>query len=284
VERGSQTAAAKHLQRSLQSIGRSLSTLERSVGLELLRRTTRRSRPTEAGDALYRRLKPALLEIRAAKREVATKRAEPFGVLRIAAPVRFASVFVVPTLCDFMRRYPQINVQLKTADRRIALEEDGVDLAIRVRELPDSSLRARRLGQLRIVVFGAPAYFDEHGRPQHPRELVHHQCIVRNADADGEKWPFRIRGKRESIRVSGRFSTDDGAAMQDVVVRGLGLGMAPLWQIRELVEQGKLGLVLEDFETLKLPIYAVSPPTKLPLAKTQRFIDMLSARLKCARL
>jgi DNA-binding transcriptional LysR family regulator len=284
VEKGSQTAAAKHLRRSLQSIGRSLATLEHNVGVELVRRNTRRSQPTEAGLALYHRLKPALLEINDAKREVANKRAEPFGVLRIAAPVRFAAAFVVPVICNFMQRYAQINVELKTSDRKVNLHEEDVDLAIRIRDLPDSALRARRLGELRIVVFGAPAYFERHGRPMHPAELERHQCVVRNADPDGEKWPFRIAGKRETVRVTGRFATDDAAAVHDAVACGLGLGLAPAWQIQHLIEQGAVEVILEDFAPAKLPIFAVSPPTKIPLAKTRLFVDMLAARLKRAHL
>jgi DNA-binding transcriptional LysR family regulator len=284
VEKGSQTAAAKHLRRSLQSIGRSLGTLERSVGVELVRRSTRRSQPTAAGLTLYRRLKPALLEINDAKSEVGKARAEPFGVLTIASPVRFASAFVVPVICDFMRRYPQIDVELKTSDRKADVYEDGLDLAIRIRDLPDSGLRARRLGQLRVVVFGAPAYFEKHGRPRHPVELARHQCILRSADPEGEQWPFRVRGKRETFRVSGRFSTDDAAAVSAAVADGLGLGLAPAWHIRSLVEEGTVQVVLEEFEAATIPIFAVSPPTKTPAARTRLFIDMLVARMKRERL
>jgi DNA-binding transcriptional LysR family regulator len=284
VEQGSQTAAAKQLKRSLQSIGRSLIALERSVGVELVRRSTRRSSPTAAGQAFYRRLKPALFEIGQARREAATQHTEPVGVLRIAAPVLFASNYVVPVIGDFMRRYAQVEVELKTSDRSVDLDAERLDLAIRMRELPDSGLKARRVGELRIVVFGAPAYFAEHARPAHPEELVRHQCILRNADPDAGRWAFRIRGKRELIRVAGRFRTDDAASTHAAVAAGLGLGIAPLWQIRPWIERGAVELVLEGFETAKLPVYAVSPATKLPLAKTRLFTDMLAARLKRERL
>jgi len=284
VEKGSQTAAARHLRRSLQAIGRSLATLERNVGVELVRRSTRRSQPTEAGLALYHRLKPALLEINDAKRETSSKRAEPYGVLRIAAPIRFASAFVVPVICDFMQRYAQIKVELKTSDRKLNLSEEDVDVAIRIRTLQDSALRARRLGELRVVVFGAPAYFENHGRPRHPSELERHHCIVRSTDPDGEKWSFRIRGKQETVRVTVCFVSDDAAAVHGAVACGLGLAVGPAWQIEELVDQGRVEVVLQDFEPPKLPIFAVSPPTKLPLAKTRLFVDMLAARLKRARL
>ncbi|HKP58604.1 MAG TPA: LysR substrate-binding domain-containing protein [Polyangiales bacterium] len=280
VERGSQTAAAKGLRRSLQAIGRSLTALERSVGVELVRRTTRRSQPTEAGLALYHRLKPALLEIQEAKREAANKRSQPFGTLRIAAPVRFSAAFVVPTIREFVQRYPGIELDLRTSDRRVDLYEEKIDVAVRIRHLPDSGLRARRLGALRVVVFGAKSYLERYGRPREPNQLVRHQCIVRRTDPEGEKWLFRVRGKDVSIPVRGRFSTDDTNSVQEATALGLGLGRAPAWQIRPLLEQGKVDIVLEEFEAAKLPISAVSPATKLPLPQTKVFIDLLAARLK----
>ena len=165
MERGSQTAAARHLRRSLQSINRSLTTLERSVGVELINRTTRQSNATEAGLAFYRRVKPALTEINEARLEAASKRAEPSGLLRIGAPVLFAPAYVVPVVCEFLERNPQIEIELTVSDQRVDILEQGLDLAVRIRKMPDSEFKVRRIGELRIVVFGAPAYFARHGPP-----------------------------------------------------------------------------------------------------------------------
>jgi len=283
VDKGSQTAAAKHLSRSLQAISRSLSALERSVGTELVRRSTRSSGPTEAGLAFYHRIKPALHEISHAKLEIANTGREPSGMLRIAAPVRFASVFLVPVVCDFIKRYPKMEVDLHASDNSVNVHEDGLDLAVRIRMLPDSSLKARRLGELRVVAYGAPTYFTEHGRPKHPAELVQHQCVIRSPDPNAEHWPFRVRGRRTTVRVRGRFRTDDTLASQAAVVQGLGIGMAPLWQIRHLVDEGRAQIILEDFEIAKLPIFAVSP-AKMPIEKTRLFTELLAAQLKRARL
>lgn len=279
VEQGNQTAAAKHLRRSLQSIGRSLVALERSVGVPLVRRTTRRSSPTEAGVTFYRRLKPALAEIEAARGEIATQRAEPAGMLRIAAPVLFAATYVVPTVAEFLARYPRMQIELRAADRKVDVYEGGFDLAVRVRELPDSQLKVRRLGALRIVVFGAPAYFAKHGRPRAPEELARHACVIRNADSEDAKWAFRVRGKRVLVRVNGRFKTDDTAASQVAVLHGLGIGRAPLWQIQPLIAQGKLELILEDYEPPKLPIVLVSPASKQQETKARLFAELLASRV-----
>ena len=280
VERGSQTAAARSLERSLQSVARSLSALERSVGVELIQRSTRRSQPTGAGLSLYQRLKPAVTEINDARREVASKRSEPLGTLRVAAPVRFAAAFVLPAAREFMRRYPQIDVNLRTSDRKINVYEEDVDVAIRIRELPDSALRARRLGEVRVVVVGAREFLKKNGRPRHPHDLARYPCVVRSVDADGEGWPFRIRGRREIVRVGGRFRTDDAGATIEAVALGMGLGMTPAWQVRDLVASGAVEIVLADFEDAKRPIFAVSPATRIPLTKTRLFIDTLALRLR----
>src|SRR5262245_1707878 len=232
IEQGSQTAAARHLRRSLQSINRSLATLERSVGIVLISRTTRQSIPTEAGLAFYRRVKPALLEINDAKLEAASRQTEPFGLLRVGAPVLFAPAYVAPAICEFLQQHPHIEIDLRVSDREVDLLQQGLDLAVRIRHLPDSRLKARRIGELRVVVFGAPAYFARHGRPKHPDELAQHHCILRTAEPDAEKWSFRVAGRPRSVRVHGRFRTDSAAAIHAAVAGGLGLGFAPLWQVR----------------------------------------------------
>ncbi len=284
MEKGGQTAAARHLRRSLQSVNRSLAALERSVGVQLISRTTRQSSPTEAGIAFYRRVKPALMEINDARLEAASRRADASGLLRIGAPVLFAPAYVAPVVCDFLKRNPQIEIELKVSDRQVDLVEQGLDLAVRIRQLPDSGLKARRIGELRVVVFGAPAYFARHGRPRHPDELAQHHCVVRiTDDPDTERWPFRAGGRQKAVRVRGRFRTDSVAAAHAAVAGGLGIGLAPLWQIRGLVDDGVVEFILEDFETARIPIHVVWPPTRMPPARTRLFMEFLAERLKRAR-
>jgi DNA-binding transcriptional LysR family regulator len=125
-------------------------------------------------------------------------------LLRIGAPVLFAPAFVAPVVCDFLERHPGIEIELKVSDRQVDLQEQGLDLAVRIREMPDSQLKARRIGELRVVVFGAPAYFAKHGRPRHPDDLARHHCILQiTDDPDVEKWPFRVGGRRKSVGMPG---------------------------------------------------------------------------------
>ena len=153
VDEGGQTAAARHLGRSLQVVNRSLMTLERSVGVELVRRTTRQSSPTEAGLAFYRRIKPALADIADAKQEAANKRADLAGLIRIGAPVQFAAMHVAPAVCDFIERHPRVKVELRPSDREVDLIDDGLDVAVRIRHLADfyaEDPAARRASRRRV--------------------------------------------------------------------------------------------------------------------------------------
>lgn len=284
VEKGGLTAAARHLRRSLQSISRSLMTLERGIGVDLVRRTTRQSHPTEAGLAFYRRVKPAVTEIKDARLEAAHQQAELTGLLRVGGPAMFAAAHIVPVICELVERHPKIEIELKVSDREVDLVTERLDIAVRIREMRDSTLKARRLGELRVVAFGAPSYFAKHGRPKHPDELARHECVVRLTDGDAETWPFRIAGRRRLVTVAGRVRSDNTAAANAAVACGAGIGFAPLWQVRDLVDRGEVEIILEDFEMARVPIHAVWLPTKVPLAKAQLFAECLMARLKRERL
>ena len=284
VDKGSLTAAAKQLKRSLQSISRSLATLEGDLGVELIARTTRRSATTEAGLAFYRRVGAALSEIEAAKLETSNRRSEPAGLLRITSSTAFAPLYVVPAVCAFLESHPKVDIELDMSDGYVDLISQGFDLAIRIGELPDSSLKARRLADLRRVVFAAPAYFAKHGRPKVPGDLAGHQCLVRTSARDSDAWPFLVGGRLKTVKVAGRFRSSGALAVNEAAVHGLGIANAPLWQVRALVDRGVVELILTRFEPPLLPVHAVWPATRLLPAKTQLFLDYLAARLKAERL
>ena len=284
VDKGSLTAAAKQLGRSLQSISRSLATLEGDLGVELIARTTRRSAATEAGLAFYRRVGAALSEIEAAKLETSNRRSEPVGLLRITCSTVFAPLYVVPAVCAFLESHPKVDIDLDMSDGYVDLISQGFDLAIRIGELPDSSLKARRLADLRRVVFAAPDYFAKHGRPKVPGDLAGHQCLVRTSVRDSDAWPFLVGGRLKAVKVAGRFRSSGALAVNEAAVQGLGIANAPLWQVRALVDRGVVELVLTRFEPPRVPVHAVWPATRLLPAKTQLFLNYLAARLKAERL
>ncbi len=279
VDHGSLTAAARALGRPLQSVSRSLAAVEASVGVELIRRNTRSAVPTDTGLAFYHRIKPALESIQEAKEEAASQRLEPSGVLRIGAPVLFAPEFLMPIVAQYMRQYPKVRVELHTSDAFVDLATAGIDVMVRIGDLPDSSLRAKRLGALRRVVFGAPAYFARHGTPAHPAELASHQCLVRTVGGRKGEWLFQIDGKARAIKVSGDFRADAMTAIYAGARLGLGLGYSPYWQIQHWIQDGSLALALEAFEPPPVPVHALwvgaNPPRKV-----RSLVEMLRQQLQ----
>ena len=284
IEKRSLTAAAHHLRRSLQSVSRSLAALEHDIGIELIRRTTRRLSPTDAGLAFYRRLSAALAEIEAAKLETSNRRAEATGLLRIAGSTGFSPLYIVPALPEFLAAHPGVEVELELSDRFIDIIGEGYDLAIRIGELPDSALKARRLANSRRVVFAAPGYLAKHGRPRSPEDLARHQCIVRTASRVGNAWPFKVNGRVKTVKVAGRLRTSGAAAANMAAALGLGIAFGPLWQVKSLIDRGDVELILSRFEPPTIPINAVWPATKVLPARTQLFVEFLAARLQRQQL
>ncbi len=284
AETGSLTEAARRLDRSLQAVSRSLASLEDGVGVQLVHRTTRHSALSEAGEAFYRRVKPAMLEIRDAWLDAADRRAQPSGILRIGAPTLFGPDFLVPIIAEYMEANPQVEVDLQLTDALVDLAGEGLDLVVRIADLPNSSLQGRKLGELRRVVFGAPSYFDRCGRPTHPVELRRHACIVRTVDSRPGQWAFHINGKKRVIGVGGAFRSNTMSAVYAAVSSGLGLGYSPLWQIMQLVDAAQVQIVLQEFEPKPVPIHALWQENRLPPAKVRAFVDLLTRRLKIDNL
>ncbi|ESX98439.1 LysR family transcriptional regulator [Mesorhizobium sp. LNJC405B00] len=284
VEHGSLTTAAHRLNRSLQSVSRSLAVLEQSVGVELIHRTTRRSTPSEVGAAFFNRIKPAVDEINDAKLQAINRRSEPAGVLRIGAPVLFGPNVLMPVIAEYMRTYPRVEVDLQLSDGFADLGAEGLDLAIRIGDLPDSNLKAKRLGALRRVAFGAPSYFARCGRPAHPFQLSEHSCIIRTANERPGEWTFQIDGKPRTVKVAGAFRSNLMTSVYAAAIHGLGLGFSPLWQIRHLVDDGLVELVLTEFEPAPVPIHALWQEGRSSSAKVRAFLDLLASRLELKSL
>ena len=200
--------------------------------------------------------------------------------MKVGAPVLFASSHVASIVGQFLKLYPNVEIELRASDEQADLLAEGLDVAVRIGNSIDESLVARRLHALRVVTFGAPSYFAEHGRPAHPKDLKHHHCILRAAAEVVDKWPFRIDGRLETVAVRGRFRSNSAAAIRTAASEGNGLARLPLWQIRDLVDQGAVAIVLSEFETEGMPIQLVWPPTRAPLERVRRFVDFLANGLR----
>lgn len=278
VEQGNLSAAARHLHRSLQAVSRSLAALERELGVQLVQRTTRRSQPTPAGRAFHARIKTVLADLELARSELVEHGARVDGTLRIGGSTQFSAPHVVPLLTAFMERYPDIDVELVVDDRRVDLVREKLDAAIRLGALPPSRMHARQLGLLRLVTVAAPGYLARRGCPRDPRELRGHDCVVRRAGDGARRWTYRRGRSTRNVDVGGRFATDNAASCNAAVAAGLGIGVAALWQVRGLIEQGRLRTVLDDWSLPGQPVHVVWPPGRQLPARTRAFIDFAATR------
>lgn len=284
VERGSLSAAARASGRSLQAVSRALASLEHELGVELVQRTTRRSRATAAGEVFVGRVRTILADLDVARAEVREMHGLVAGKLVLGGPVTFGPPYLVPIVASFIERHPSIEIELVLADRFADPMAEGLDLAVRFGELADSSLKARRLGDARQVVFGSPEYFSMHGRPAVPADLRKHRCVLRTSAPSVTIWTFRNRNRVVSIEVHGSFRANSPAACNEAAALGLGIAAAPLWQVRPLLNQGRVEVVLSEFELPPMPISVVWPQTSSLPTRTRLLIDFIAARLAAERL
>ena len=279
IECGSLTAAARRLGRSLQAVSRLLADLEQSLGVQLVARTTRTCRPTAAGERFYGRIRTVLADIDLARNEVAASAVEVEGNLRIGAPNQFGVRYLAPALAAFMARYPELSVELVLSDQLVDPQAAGLDLVLRFGQLADSTLRQHRLGTVRRVIYGAPGYFAQHGRPMHPGDLRRHECIVRSGVRGAETWRFQDKQRGLAVRVTGRFRSDSIAACCEAAIQGVGVGRGLLYQVRDAVGQGRLEVVLQNWPQPQIPYHLLWPATTRLPVRTRTLIDFLVARL-----
>ncbi|MGO4713523.1 LysR substrate-binding domain-containing protein [Bradyrhizobium sp. 2TAF24] len=284
IDRGSLTAAAKRLNRSLQSVSRAIATLEEELGVELVRRTTRRLNPTPAGLTLHERLRAALKDINDARADAKRETARVSGLFRIGAPVRFAPNFVVPSAVAFQHKFPDLEIELALTDAFADMIEDRLDVAIRIGDLGAASLRSRKVAQLRRIVVAAPSYLARHGSPRTPDDLASHLCVVRTVGPEGDAWPLTVNGAVVRTAVKGAFRTNDAAAANVAVLHGAGIGLAPLWQVRQDIDDGRLEILLPEHQPPPIPVSAVWPGSVGTPARTRLFVDMLVHRLAGERI
>jgi DNA-binding transcriptional LysR family regulator len=279
VEAGSLTAAAESLGMSVPAVVRSLAGLERAVGVRLLNRTTRRSSLSDEGREYYERCKRVLAEVEAADASLSSRRAVPAGRLRLTAPVMYGRMHVAPLVFDFIAKYPAVEVELLLLDRVVDLVEEGVDAALRIGHLPDSSLVAQRVGETRRVVCATPAYLRRVGTPRAPADLASHRCVVFTGLTAGVEWSFAGRPpQRVAIRPVLRTNQFDVAI--DACLRGLGCGQFLSYQVEALVAAGRLRRILGDFEPDPLPVHTVYPHARLLSPNVRAFVDLAAARLR----
>ncbi len=281
VAEGSFSSAARSLGLTPSAVSKQLSRLEDHLGVRLFNRTTRKLGLTEEGAAFHERAAHILAELAEAEAAVSALHTEPKGTLRLNLPSAFGARHVAPHLPDYFSRYPQVRIEMSLNDRFVDMIEEGFDLTIRVGDLPDSSLIARRLAGNRRVICAAPSYFASHPAPRVPSDLSGHNCLVYTYRRPRNDWPFRgPDGREETIEVSGNLETDNSESLLLVARGGLGVALLPLWMAGEDLAAGRLLEALQDYQTPDHPIHAIYPPGRHLSAKVRSFVDFLAERYR----
>lgn len=276
VDQGGFTDAAKKMGISKSAVSKHVSSLESRLGARLLNRTTRRVSPTEIGLAYYDRARQVLNDAGEADALVSSMQSDPQGLLRISVATDFGVNHLSPVLSEFLAEFPEITVNMVLANRYVELISEGFDMAIRVGELEDSSLRARKLTDTNMRMIASPAYFAEHGRPEKIDDLNTHKLLHYSNNAAGNVWKLTApSGEKRQVRTAGWLTVNDGQSLLNAAISGLGIAYLPSYLYAEALEQGLVEDAIPSLPVETQSIYAVYPPGRFTQPKVRAFIDFL---------
>lgn len=279
AETRSFSEAARRLRTSKSLVSRQVAALEAELGVRLFNRTTRSLTLTEEGRGYQTQVVRILGEIEAANASVNMLQVVPRGRLRMNAPMSFGVLHLAPAIRDFLARYPEIDLDLTLNDRYVDLVDEGFDLAVRIGRLADSSLVARKLAPMRLVVCGSPAYLATHGVPATPEDLRQHQCLAYSSNALHDEWRFGdADGRVATMEIKGRLRINNGDALRVAALQGLGLVNLPSFIIGGDLQAGTLVSVLTDHETQDAGIHVVYPHGRHLSLKVRALVDFLAER------
>jgi DNA-binding transcriptional LysR family regulator len=279
VDAQSFAGAARDFGLSPAMVSKHVQALEARLGARLLNRTTRRLSLTEIGRGYYQRARQILADLEEADRAASDLQAAPRGVLKVNAPFSFGIRHVASAIAAYLTAYPEVTVDVSLNDRYIDLLAEGVDVALRIGRLADSSLIARRLAPIRMVLAAAPAYVARHGQPSAPKDLARHACLLYTYAATADEWRLTgPDGRDEVVRVSGRLLANNGDMLRTAAVDGLGIALLPSFIAGEHVRSGALVRLLPGYAAPEGALYAVYPPGRHLSAKLRSFIDFLATR------
>lgn len=276
--KGSLTAAAALEGVAPAVIGRRIDALEARLAVRLMHRTTRKLTLTPEGQAFLEDCQRVLADLHGAEAAVSQGSAQAKGHLRLTAPAGFGRRHVAPLVAGFLALHPDLRISLNLADRVVDLVHEGMDCAVRVGDLPDSSLVSQRLADNRRLVVAAPAYLRRAGTPQHPRELLQHECLMLSSESSQTRgWAFRIDGQAHFHRQGGRLDCSDGQVLHEWCLAGLGLAWRSHWEVAGDLQAGRLVSVLDAFAAPPNGIYAVTPERSLQPLRVRLWIEHLRA-------
>ncbi|MFJ2327750.1 LysR family transcriptional regulator [Pseudomonas sp. NPDC087690] len=274
------SAAARRLGLSAASVTRAVAALELRIGTQLLIRTTRSVHLSEAGQRYLEDCRRILAEVQEAEDSAAGSHAQPRGQLTVTAPVLFGDLFVTPVMAGYLAQYPDVTINAVLVDRIVNMVEEGIDVAVRIGDLPDSNQHAIRVGEVRRVICGSPKYFAERGRPVHPLELAGAPVVATSAIGQQRSWPFLDAGEPLNVRPEPRLIVTANQAAITAACMGLGLTRVLSYQVANKIASGELEIVLAGFELPPLPIHVVYQGGRKAPARIRSFVDFTVTALR----
>ena len=268
--------AARKLGLSPSGVTRLIAALEQRLGARLLQRTTRSVTLTDIGTRYLERARRILADVEEAEGSAQDERTRPSGRLVVSAPVGFGRLHVSPVMSAYLKRYPEVSAELRLADRMVNLVEDGIDLAVRIGHLADSSVVARHVGEMRRIVVASSGYLKQRGEPNTPEAVASHETIQFGAMTASPDWRFVEDGREIRVACTPRFTTNSADAAIQYAEQGGGLTRVLAYQAADAIKGGRLKLVLAQFEQPPLPIHIVYPTSRLLSAKVRTFIDLVT--------
>ncbi len=279
VDQGGFTDAARKMGISKSAVSKHISSLEARLGARLLNRTTRRVSPTEIGLVYYDRARRVLNDAGEADSLVSAMQSAPSGVLRLSVATDFGTALLTPVLDEFLREFPEITVNMTLKNRYVELISEGFDMAIRLGEMEDSSLRARKITDATQRLIAAPAYLAEHGRPARIEDLADHRLLHYSNQASANLWRITApSGEVRQVRGSGWLTVNDGQSLLNAAIKGLGIAYLPSYLYHRAMDEGLVEDAIPDLPTTTQGVHAVYPPGRFTQPKVRAFIDFLVSR------
>lgn len=280
AQEGSFTAAGKRLGISTRLVSKYVAQLESRLSTQLFNRTTRSVSLTDVGVAYLKRCRPIIEQIDELDDLVQERQSALSGPIRITAPTGFGSNNLTQVLAPFMQAHPKVDIELKLSDYRVALVEEGFDLAVRVGMLRDSTLIAKKLADMPLIVCASPDYLTERGRPGDPMALATHKCLIDENPVNATAWRFRTGPRDFVVKVAGAFHANAPAAIANMAIAGLGIARCPHYAVASYLENGSLEQLFAEYETENFGLYALYPPNRHLTARVRALIDHMAKQFR----
>jgi DNA-binding transcriptional LysR family regulator len=279
VEQGSFARAAERMDMSTSAVSRYVAELETHLDTRLLNRTTRRISLTESGQAFYERTLQLLADLEESEAAASSSTATPRGTIRLTCSINFGVKHLAPAMGSFQSRYPEVLFDVSVSDRFVDLVEEGLDIAIRIGDIGNPNLIARKIGEMRLIACASPAYLQRHGTPRRPEDLARHNCLTYEYAPARNQWRFLDKaGNDIKVRIAGSVHANNGELLATIAAEGVGIVFEPDFMVSPMIRAGRLKPILTNFQSPPTPIYAIYPSRRHLSAKVRWFVDFLVER------